>query len=92
MTVKETKNKVHCIVTKKIFGIIPEKRKLIKINDEQKIELCKKYYQCHECFPKRNDIIDDLPIGEYIKTIRQNKNKQHQLRPKLEEIFHCKFD
>jgi len=60
------------------------------ITDNERLELCKKWYSIYKTIPKRNDIIDDWKIGKYIKLIKLKK--QHPIRPKLEEIFHCKFD
>ena len=60
------------------------------ITDDERLELCKKWYSIYKTIPKRNDIIDDWKIGKYIKLIKLKK--QHPIRPKLEEIFHCKFD
>ena len=56
----------------------------------EKLNLCKQYYSAYNRIPCRKDVFNNWKIGEFVFRIKYKK--QHPIRSKLEEIFHCKFD
>ena len=82
-------NKINDI--EKIFGKLHVPK--LTIDDEyyqEKLKLCKQYYLTYNKIPYRKDIFNNWKIGDFVFRIKYKK--QHPIRPKLEEIFHCKFD
>ena len=82
-------NKINQL--EEIFGKLPRAKSINHLkNDDERFELCRKWYSIHKTIPKREDMIDNWKIGEYVNRIR--RKKQHPMKSKLEEIFHCKLD
>ena len=56
------------------------------ITDEDKIKLCKEFYEEKKRLPKISDIYKDWQIGQFIYDVKRNKNNLH-LKKELQKIF-----
>ena len=66
------------------------KIKVIKISDEDKINLCQEFYDKFHRLPNNNEKYKDFNIGYFIQHLKEGKNKQ--LKNKIEDIFKCKIE
>jgi len=64
--------------------------KRIKISDEDKINLCKEFYNEFKRLPKKNEEYKNWKINNFIIGIKRGQNKH--LKKQVEEIFNYKFD
>ena len=60
--------------------------KVVKLSDEDKLNLCKEFYSEFKRLPKRCEIYKDFNIGCFIQHIKHCNNSQ--LKQQVEEIFH----
>ena len=61
-------------------------RKIVKISDEDKLNLCKEFFNKYERLPSRFEKFKDFNIGGFITGVKQTTNLH--LKQQLEEIFH----
>ena len=67
---------------------IETKRKIINLTDEEKIILCKEFYEEFNKLPTRNEVYKGWNIGNFMSNIKRGNSK---LKPQVEEIFQTKF-
>jgi len=72
----------------KVFGIDYHTFKS-SVVDENKLKMCKEYYEVNQCLPGMNDKIGNFRIGNFIYSFRRGYNTH--LKDKVEEIFGVKF-
>ena len=65
-------------------------KKIVKLSDADKLDLCKEFYNEFKRLPKWNETIKTFNIGSFINNIKQGYNQQ--LKPQVEEIFHQKIN
>lgn len=82
---KHIKEQIENIFHQKIEPI----RTVVKISAEEKIELCKQFYNEYKRLPKYNDKVKNWPIGVFICSLKQGNSKS--LKSQIEEIFECKL-
>ena len=79
-------NKVY--INKNNFIDISPKNLYIK-DDNEKIELCKEFYNEYKRLPKINEIYKDFKIGKFIDNLKRGKNSH--LKEEVENIFNNKI-
>ena len=57
-----------------------------KINDKDKLTLCKEFYNLCNRIPKQSEVFKYFNIGKFITTLKYNQNKH--LKQQVETIFH----
>jgi len=72
-----------------IFNCKIEKERTI-LTDEEKIKLCKEFYNVNKRLPKCKEIYKKWKIGQYIGWLKKDNN--NNLKEKIEEIFNCKIE
>ena len=65
-------------------------KKLNLKDDNEKLELCKEFYNEYKRLPKRNDTYKDFNIGSFISCLKQGKNSH--LKEEIENIFNTKIE
>ena len=65
-------------------------RKLILKDDNEKIELCKEFYNDYKRLPKQNEAYKDFKIGYFISNLKQGSYNSH-LKEEVENIFNTKI-
>ena len=58
--------------------------KVVKLSDEDKLNLCKEFFSENQRLPIYYEVYKDFKIGEFIQNLRYCS----QLKPQVEEIFH----
>lgn len=61
-------------------------KKIVKLSDEEKLNLCKEFYSKYERLPKDKEVYGEWNIGGFISHLKGGCNSQ--LKPQVEEIFH----
>lgn len=61
-----------------------------RLTDDNKINLCKEFYNEFRRLPKNKETYKGFNIGYFVQGIRRGENSH--LKPIIEEIFHCKLD
>ena len=61
-----------------------------KISDNEKLDLCKEFYNENKRLPKKNDTYKDFNIGKFIANLKQGMNSQ--LKEEVENIFNTKIE
>ena len=64
-------------------------RKLNLKDDNEKLELCKEFYNEYKRLPKKNDTYKDFNIGSFISCLKQGHNSH--LKEEVENIFNTKI-
>ena len=59
------------------------------ISDNEKLELCKEFYNEYKRLPKSNDTYKDFNIGSFIKNLKRGQNSH--LKEDVENIFKTKI-
>ena len=80
---KQIKNEIE-----KIFKCQLKKRKIL-LSDEEKINLCKEYYNINNTLPNHRKIYKNFNIGNFIVGLKQGSNKH--LKKQVENIFNTKI-
>ena len=70
---------IECIANKQ------ENKSVRKINDEEKLNLCKEFFKAYQRLPKHNEVYKNFNIGNFIARLKHGKNSQ--LKSQVEEIF-----
>ena len=70
----------------KIFHQEINAKKIIKISDENKLNLCREFYSEYQRLPKQSEIYKNFNIGSFVSTLKRNTNSH--LKQQVEEIFH----
>jgi len=83
---KHLKEQIEKIFNEKINKIRTNNIK----NDEEKIKLCKEFYNDFNRLPKQNEEYKNWKINNFIRGIKRGQNKH--LKEQVEEIFNVKFD
>ena len=65
-------------------------KKIVKISDEEKLNLCKEFYKAYQRLPQSREVYKDFKIGNFITILKYSKNLQ--LKQQVEEIFHQKIN
>ncbi len=65
-------------------------RKLNLKDDNEKLELCKEFYNEYKRLPKQNESYKDFNIGNFISGLKQGKNSH--LKEEVENIFNTKIE
>ena len=68
-----------------IFNQEINAKKIVKISDEEKLNLCKEFYKNYQKLPQSREIYKDFKIGNFITILKYSKN--FQLKSQVEEIF-----
>ena len=79
------KEEVENIFNNKIYA----NKKLNLKDDNEKIELCKEFYNEYKRLPKINEIYKDFKIGKFIDNLKRGKNSH--LKEEVENIFNNKI-
>ena len=59
--------------------------KIVKLSDEDKINLCKEFYSEYQRLPTQKEVYKDFKIGKFITGLKQGYNQR--LKEQVEEIF-----
>ena len=65
-------------------------RKLNLKDDNEKLELCKEFYNEYKRLPKQHEIYKDFKIGSFMYCLKQGKNSH--LKEEVENIFNTKIE
>ncbi len=88
---KQGKNSYLKEEVENIFNTkIEVNRKLNLKNNNEKIELCKEFYNEYKRIPKQNESYKDFNIGNFINGLKQGKNSH--LKEEVENIFNTKIE
>ena len=60
-------------------------KKIVNLSDEDKLNLCKEFYEEFKKLPKSTQVYKNFNIGSFISSIKQGYNQQ--LKRQIEKIF-----
>ena len=73
-----------------IFNTKIEAKKIFLKDDNEKLELCKEFYNEYKRLPKMNERYKDFKIGNFISGLKQGHNSH--LKEEVENIFNTKIE
>ena len=85
-SIKESCNSQLKQQVEEIFEQEINAKKIVKLSDEDKLNLCKEFYTEFKRLPKICEVYKDFNIGKFIQNLKYGRHPQ--LKQQVKEIFH----
>lgn len=87
--IRNNKENCNSLINQQVAKIFEQEIravKVVKLSDEDKIKLCKEFYDEFKRLPNNKEVYKNFKIGKFIQHIKESCNSQ--LKQQVEEIFH----